>query len=116
MELTRNRFTAAARTRPLWLPGGHFKIRMTWDLPVGAEVATLPEPAERQGPAGLFFRLAATVEAVPSDPPHSAASTVLVVDLPSALPASSYEEVRAFFQALQQAGESVIVVRAPARR
>jgi acetyl esterase/lipase len=32
------------------------------------------------------------------------------------LPASSYEEVRAFFQALQQAGESVIVVRAPTRR
>jgi len=104
VDLLRNVFQEETRRGPIWLFGGHFEVSLAWELPPGAAIAALPEPVKSTGPGGLAYSLA-----VQSQPP--ALTTLLTLDVPYFLSSADYLEVRRFFEGLQRAAETRLLVR-----
>ena len=104
VDLLRNVFQEETRRGPIWLFGGHFEVSLAWELPPGAAIAALPEPVKSTGPGGLAYSLA-----VQSRPP--ALTTLLTLDVPYFLSSADYPEVRRFFEDLQRAAETRLLVR-----
>ncbi len=108
-ELFRNALTSETRRLPLWPDGGQHDVRMTWRLPAGWSPAQLPAPVETRGPGGLALRLEFSSQPASASEPGAVIAHA-VLDLPHLLPASDYREARAFFEAVQRAAASRLLV------
>jgi len=109
-DLFRNPFQAEIRELPIWLPGGRYEVSMTWHLPPGAAVMQVPVPAEATGPRGLAYTMEVAAEVSPDGPEPARLTTRVVVELPFMLPATDYSEVRRFFEGLQRAAGTRLLV------
>lgn len=110
--LASNFLRESSRTRPLWLPGGSEELSLTWEVPQGLKPEALPSPLEQTGPGGLRFKLESSVK--PLEGGKNALTTRISIDVPEMLPASDYQGVKAFFEALKRACDTkVLFARAP---
>lgn len=109
-DLFQNVFLEEARQAPLWLPGGQFEVKMSWELPAGAEPAALPAPAQGEGPGGLSYSLEIASQPSTGGSPARVTSR-LALRMPRFLPSASYPEVRRFFEGLQRAAETRLLVK-----
>jgi hypothetical protein len=82
---------------------------MRWELPPGAAPSKLPDPVEIAGPLGLAFKMGFAAEPPAGGATSQAITTTVVMNVPSLAPASSYSEVRTFYEAVQKASEMRVV-------
>ncbi|MEA2560632.1 MAG: Transglutaminase-like superfamily [Acidobacteriota bacterium] len=109
-DLFQNVFLEETRQSPLWLPGGNYEVILSWELPAGAELAATPAPAQGEGPGGLAYSL----EVVPQPPAGEGRARVtsrLLLNLPRFLPLAEYAAARRFFEGLQRAAETRLLVK-----
>jgi hypothetical protein len=109
-DLFRNPFQQESRQQPIWLPGGHVEVSLTWELPPGAVPGPLPAAAGSEGPGGLAYTLEVAAEAPAEEDGASRVTTRLRLDTPYILPAADYAGVKRFFEELQRAAETRLLI------
>jgi hypothetical protein len=109
-DMFQNVFRAEMREAPLWFRSGRYEVSLTWELPGGATVETIPDPVEASGPGGLHFALETRMDPAGGAASSPALTTRIVIEAPPMLPATEYSGVQEFFNELQKATETRILI------
>jgi hypothetical protein len=105
-DLFRNHFRSETRRQPLWLRGGRYEVRFTWQLPEPYGLHETPPRAERSGPGGLSYMMEVFPEVKREGQQKAALTTRMILTLPHMLPASEYDGVKEFFESLEEAADT----------